>query len=78
MRAFFSALALLVVLAVVGVVASKQLKALSPSVQPAAPAPQAAGAHRPAGGAQTVQRQIQQDVNQALEQGAARVEEAAP
>ncbi len=78
MRVIFSVLALLAVLAVVGVVASKQLKALSPSVQPNAPASQAGGANLPAGGAQSVQRQIQVDVNQAIEQGASRVEEAAP
>ena len=78
MRAFFSVVALLAVLAVVGVVATKQLKALSPSAQPAASASKEGSANLPVGGAQSVQRQIQVDLNQAIEHGASRVEEAAP
>ncbi len=75
-RAIFGIASLLVVLAVVGLLASRQLKS-------AGVAPVATGASMPvvAGGnareqAQQVQDKVISDLNKAMEQGAARREEA--
>ncbi len=77
MRAVFGVVSLLVVLAIVGMLASRQMKAVKTSV-PAATSSAAAGA----GAAPTVreqsqqiQQQVQSDVSKMLEQGA-RKEEA--
>jgi hypothetical protein len=71
MRALFSLVGLLVVVAIVMLLARKQLQAVAPSVAPATATP--------TGAAPTVQEQsrgvqqkVLQDVNRALEQGAAR------
>jgi hypothetical protein len=78
MRVFFSILGILVALAVLGAVATKHLKALRPTEVPIAPAANAAGMNLPVNASQPIQRQIQVDVNKSLEQGAARIQEAAP
>ena len=77
MRALFSLVGLLVVVAVILFIAKKQLQAIAPSIVPPAPAT--------AGGPATVQDQsraaqqkVLQDVNRALEQGAARASDSQP
>ena len=75
MRGFFSGLALLFALAVLGVAAMKQLKTLR---GPAVLLPGAAGSATAPGQARPVQEQIKLDINKAIEQGAARIEEATP
>ena len=77
MRALFSLVGLLVVVAVILFIAKKQLQAVAPSIVPQAPAT--------AGGPATVQDQsraaqqkVLQDVNRALEQGAARASDSLP
>lgn len=78
MRILFSLAGLLVVLAIVMWLARTQLKAVVPGVAPAAPA--AAGGTAPTVPEQSrqMQRQIQQDIGRALEQGAARASDAQP
>ena len=70
MRILFSVVSLLVVVAIVGVMASRQLKAVAtPSVaMPAASATSPAATPREQ--SRQLQEQIQRDINQALEQGA--------
>jgi hypothetical protein len=69
MRAIFGVVSLLVVLAVVGLLVSRQLKAVSSAVAPAA-----ASAPAPTGTLREQSQQLQQrvvtDVSKALEQGA--------
>ena len=77
MRAFFGALSLLVVLAVVGLLVKSQLGAIGHTVSSAAP-----GAVLPASGtvheqSQQLQQRVKDDVTKALEQGAARSDEQA-
>jgi hypothetical protein len=76
MRAVFGVVGLLVVVAVVGWVAKKQLEsARAISVVPAA-AQDAAGAEAPVREqSQQLQRQVAEDVAKALSQGAARASE---
>jgi hypothetical protein len=76
MRALFSLVGLLIVVAIVMLLAKKQLQAVAPSAAPAATA---------GGTAPTVQEQsrsaqqkVLQDVNRALQQGAARASDAQP
>jgi len=76
MRAIFGVVSLLLVLAIVGLVARKQLQSVN-----ALPAP--AGVANPAGAApqersQQMQQRVQQDVQRALQQGAERASEAQP
>jgi hypothetical protein len=68
MRAVFGVVGLLVALAIVGIVAKKQLQATGVSAGPLAPA---ASAGTVAQQSRQVQQQIQADVTKALEQGAA-------
>lgn len=77
MRTVFSLAGLLVVLAIVAWLAKTQLKAVVPA---ASSTPPAAGAAAPTVAEQSrqTQRQIQQDIGRALEQGAARASEAQP
>jgi hypothetical protein len=76
MRGIFSGLALVLVLAAVGFAAMKQLKtsAVSPSAGSALPASSAAASA--AATPQQVPQHAAQEVNKALQQGAARNEEA--
>jgi hypothetical protein len=74
MKALFGVVSLLVALAIVGLIAAKQLKAVgaSPAAQagvPAAPALSGSGTLREQ--SQQLQKQVASDVTKALEQGAA-------
>lgn len=68
MRAVFGVVGLLVVLAIVGIAAKKQLQASVVSPGTAAPA---ASAGNVAQQSRRIQQQVQADVTKALEQGAA-------
>ena len=68
MRAVFGVVGLLVALAIVGIVAKKQLQASGTSLSQAAPA---ASAGNVAQQSRQIQQQVQADVAKALEQGAA-------
>ena len=74
MRAVFGVVSLLVVLAVVGVVVTKQLKATGRAVSSAVQAAPGAASVAPAGTvreqSQQLQQQVTSDVAKALEQGA--------
>ncbi|MDH3460026.1 MAG: hypothetical protein OEM00_03420 [Burkholderiaceae bacterium] len=75
MRMVFGVLSLLVVLAIIGSLAKKQLQAVSVPVEPsgtAASAPPPSGT--PAQQSQQLQRRVADDVSKALEQGASRLE----
>src|SRR5688500_7838785 len=77
MRALFSVVGLLAVLAIVALLAKKQLQAVTPSIAPAAT--QSAGAAPTVQEqARGVQQKVLQDVNRALEQGAARASDLQP
>ena len=77
MKALFGVVSLLVALAVVGLLASRQLKAVAPSVAPGAAGAEAANVPSFAGSgtvraqSQQLQQKVQGDVIKALEQGAA-------
>ena len=79
MRALFGVVSLLVALAVVGVVAMKQLKAVSPSTSAPSAEDGSAAAEQPAANvreqSQQMQQRVKDDVTRALQQGAARREE---
>ena len=82
MRAIFGVVSLLVVLAIVSVVASKQLKSVNQTVGTTMP-PAQTGAEQSAPAPTTVREQSQQiqqrvtgDIQKSLEQGAARNEAA--
>jgi hypothetical protein len=70
MRALFSLVSLVIVVAVIMLVAKKQLQAVAPAVVP----PAAPGAAAPTVPEQSraAQRKVLQDVDRALEQGASR------
>lgn len=72
MRAVFSIAALLLVLAIIAMVAKRQLSAVAPV--PATTAPAGEAAAQP--GARRVQQRAQQDLQRALEQGARRASDA--
>ena len=78
MRALFSLVGLLVVVAIIAMIAKKQLQAVAPAIVPTAPA--AAGGNAPTVQEQSraAQQKVLQDVNRALEQGAARASESQP
>jgi hypothetical protein len=78
MRALFSFVGLLIVLAIIVMVAKRQLQAVVPSIVPATPA--AAGGVAPTVQEQSraAQQKVLQDVNRALEQGAARASDSQP
>lgn len=86
MRALWGVLSLLLVLAVVGLVATKQLKTLGASTTASAPSPPAGvgdpaaqdpAAPSPAASPQQLQERIRSDLAQALDRGAARNDDAA-
>ncbi len=82
MRALFSLVGLLVVLAIVVLIAKKQLQAVAPLALPATPMTSTA----PAGGAAStvqeqargVQQKVLQNINQSLQQGAERAADPKP
>lgn len=78
MRALFGVVSLLVALAVIGVIASRQLKAgiapLAPTADTAASAPAPAGT--PAQQSQQLQSQVKDDIAKAFEAGKAQRDEA--
>jgi hypothetical protein len=78
MRALFSLVGLLIVVAIIAMIAKKQLQAVVPAIVPAAPT--AAGGNAPTVQEQSraAQQKVLQDVNRALEQGAARASESQP
>ncbi|HJV61847.1 MAG TPA: hypothetical protein VJ743_12940 [Albitalea sp.] len=84
MRALFGVVALLVVLAILGIVATRQLRSVSHSVgaslPPAQSSAEARAAAVPASDVRGEVRQLQQrtvdDINKALEQGAQRNQDA--
>jgi len=71
MRAVFSLVGLVIVLAIIAMTAKKQLQAVAPAVVPPAPAT-AGGPPTVPEQARAAQQKVLQDVNRALEQGAAR------
>ncbi|HUG21395.1 hypothetical protein [Piscinibacter sp.] len=79
MRALFGVVSLLLALAVVGVVATKQLRAVNPSASAPSADDNSAAAVQPAANVREQSQQMQQrakdDVTRALQQGAARSEE---
>jgi hypothetical protein len=78
MRVLFSLVGLLVVLAIVGLVARTQLQAAAPSLAPTAAPAAGAAPQTVQEQARGVQQKVLQDVNRALEQGAARSEDTKP
>ena len=81
MRAIFGVVSLLLVLAVVGVLAMRQLRATGQAVGTALPAETVSASGAPAASAREQSQQLQQrvhsDVTKALEQGASARKEAA-
>jgi hypothetical protein len=75
MRALFSLVGLLVVVAIVMLLARKQLQAVTPAVAPVAAPGTAPTVQDQSRG---VQQQLRQDVGRALEQGAARSGDSQP
>jgi len=79
MRALFGVVSLLVALAVVGVIAMKQLKAVNHSTSAPSADDTSATAVQPAANvreqSQQMQQRVKDDVARALQQGAARSEE---
>jgi hypothetical protein len=73
MRAMFGLVGLLVVLVIVGVLARKQLTAVKGAAPVSSDAPSATVREQ----SQQMQQRVQQDVQRALEQGAARASDAA-
>ncbi len=73
MRVIVSVVGLLVVVAIVGMLAKKQLQAVQPLASGAASVPAPSGT--PAQQSRQLQRQVGDDVNKALEQGARRNED---
>ncbi len=78
MRALFSLVGLLVVVAIIAMIAKKQLQAVAPAIVP--PTPTTAGGDAPTVQEQSraAQQKVLQDVNRALEQGAARTSDSQP
>ena len=77
MKALFGVVSLLVALAIVGLLAARQMKSVAPSVAPSASGPGAAdvpsfaGSGTPREQSQQLQQKVQSDVAKALEQAAA-------
>ncbi len=77
MKALFGVVSLLVALAIVGLLAARQMKSVAPSVAPSASRPAQADVPSFSGSgtvreqSQQLQKQLQSDVAKALEQGAA-------
>jgi hypothetical protein len=78
MRALFSLVGLLVVVAIVMLLAKKQLQAVAPSIVPAGTPSTPGAAPGVQEQARGVQQKVLQDVNRALEQGAARASDSQP
>jgi len=72
MRALFSLVGLVVVVAVIAMLMKKQLQAVAPAVAPAAPATAGVPAPTVPEQSRAAQQKVLQDVNRALEQGASR------
>lgn len=75
MKALFGVVSLLVVLVFVGVLASRQMKAVTATTA-VAPASGVSPASTVQAQSQQMQQKVRDDVNRALEQGAARIKEA--
>jgi hypothetical protein len=78
MRALFSLVGLLVVVAIIAMIAKKQLQAVAPAIVPATPAAAGGNALTVQEQSRAAQQKVLQDVNRALEQGAARASESQP
>ena len=78
MRALFSLVGLLVVVAIVGLMAKKQLQAVAPSVAPLATPSTGAAPQTVQEQSRGVQQKVLQDMNRALEQGATRTGDSQP
>ena len=76
MRAVFGVLSLLVALAIVGVLVSRQLKATEVSTATLTGVPADAASASVRQQSQQIQQKVQNDITKALEQGAARNEQA--
>ena len=76
MRAVFGVLSLLVVLGIVGILVSKQMKAMKVSTGAATTAPADAASATVRQQSHQIQQKVADDVSKALEQGAARNEQA--
>ena len=76
MRALFSLVGLLVVVAIVMLLAKKQLQTVMPALAPATPTTTGSAAPTVPEQARGAQQRVLQDVGRALEQGAARASEA--
>jgi F0F1-type ATP synthase membrane subunit b/b' len=77
MRMIFGLLSLLLALAIVGYVVKTQLKAVTVAPVTEVPATEAPAA-TPAQQSQQIQRQVQDDIARAMQQGADRAASAAP
>ena len=71
MRALFSLVGLVIVLAIIAMIVKKQLQAVTPAVVPSAPAATAGAAPTLPEQSRAAQQKVLQDVNRALQQGAA-------
>jgi hypothetical protein len=78
MRALFSLVGLLIVVAIVMMIAKKQLQAVVPAALQATPTVPGAPAPTVQEQSRSAQQKVLQDVNRALEQGAARASDAQP
>jgi Tfp pilus assembly major pilin PilA len=78
MRALFSLVGLLIVVAVIAMLAKKQLQAVAPAVVPAAPVAADGSAPTVPEQSRAAQQKVLQDVNRALEQGATRGSDSKP
>jgi hypothetical protein len=78
MRALFSLVGLLVVVVIIMLMAKKQLQAVAPGIVPAASATAGGTAPTVPEQSRAVQQKVLQDVNRALEQGAARASDSQP
>ena len=80
MQALFSLVGLLVVVAIVGLIAKKQLQAVAPATPSSASGAPAGGAAPPTVQEQSrgVQQKMLQEINQSLQQGAERAAEPKP
>ena len=78
MRALFSLVGLLVVVAIVAMIAKKQLQAVAPTILPPTPATTGGAAPTVQEQSRAAQQKVLQDVNNALQQGTARASDSQP
>jgi hypothetical protein len=78
MRALFSLVGLVVVVAIIAMMAKKQLHAVVPAVVPAASATAEGNAPTVPEQSRAAQKNVLQEVNRALEQGATRTPGSSP